>query len=139
MGMPLVKPPWGRITAIDLNKGDIVWQIAHGETPDNVRNNPALKGLNIPRTGRPGRIGVLTTKTLLIAGEGGFFTTPNGQRGAMFRAYNKTSGQEVGAVYMPAPQTGSPMTYMLNAKQFIVVAISGAGYSGELLAFRLPA
>ena len=110
MGMPLVKPPWGRITAIDLNKGDIVWQIAHGETPDNVRNNPALKGLNIPRTGRPGRIGVLTTKTLLIAGEGGFFTTPNGQRGAMFRVYNKTTGKEVGAVYMPAPQTGSPMT-----------------------------
>ena len=139
MGMPLVKPPWGRITAIDLNKGDIVWQIAHGETPDNVRNNPALKGLNIPRTGRPGRIGVLTTKTLLIAGEGGFFTTPNGQRGAMFRAYNKTTGKEVGAVYMPAPQTGSPMTYMLNGKQDIVVAVSGAGYSGELVAFRLPA
>jgi quinoprotein glucose dehydrogenase len=139
MGMPLVKPPWGRITAIDLNKGDIVWQIAHGETPDNVRNNPALKGLNIPRTGRPGRIGVLTTKTLLIAGEGGFFTTPNGQRGAMFRAYNKTTGKEVGAVYMPAPQTGSPMTYMLNGEQYIVVAISGAGYSGELLAFKLPA
>ena len=139
MGMPLVKPPWGRITAVDLNKGDIVWQVAHGETPDNVRNNPALKGLNIPRTGRPGRIGVLTTKTLVIAGEGGFFTTPSGQRGAMFRAYNKATGKEVGAVYMPAPQTGSPMTYMLNGKQYIVVAISGAGYSGELVAFRLPA
>ena len=139
MGMPLVKPPWGRITAVDLNKGDIVWQVAHGETPDNVRNNPALKGLYIPRTGRPGRIGVLTTKTLVIAGEGGFFTTPSGQRGAMFRAYNKATGKEVGAVYMPAPQTGSPMTYMLNGKQYIVVAISGAGYSGELVAFRLPA
>ena len=139
MGLPLVKPPWGRITAIDLNKGDIVWQVAHGETPDNVRNNPALKGLTIPRTGRPGRIGVLTTKTLVIAGEGGFFTAPNGQRGAMFRAYNKATGKEVGAVYMPAPQTGSPMTYMLNGKQYIVVAISGAGYSGELLAFKLPA
>jgi quinoprotein glucose dehydrogenase len=138
MGMPLVKPPWGRITAIDLNKGDIVWQIAHGETPDNVRNNPALKGLKIPRTGRPGRIGVLTTKTLLMAGEGGFFTAPNGQRGAMFRAYNKATGKEAGAIYMPAPQTGSPMTYMLNGKQYVVVAISGAGYSGELLAFKLP-
>jgi quinoprotein glucose dehydrogenase len=138
MGLPLVKPPWGRITAIDLNKGDIVWQIAHGETPDNVRNNPSLKGLNIPRTGRPGRIGVLTTKTLLMAGEGGFFTTPSGQRGAMFRAYNKATGKEVGAVYMPAPQTGSPMTYMLNGKQYVVVAISGAGHSGELLAFKLP-
>jgi len=136
-GLPLVKPPYGRITAIDMNKGEIVWQIAHGETPDNIRNNPALKGLTIPRTGRPGRIGTLVTKTLVIAGEGGFFTTPSGQRGAMLRAYDKATGQEVGAVYMPAPQTGSPMTYMLNGKQYIVVAISGGAYSGELVAFRL--
>jgi glucose dehydrogenase len=138
-GLPLVKPPYGRITAIDLNKGEIVWQIAHGETPDNIRNHPALKGLNIPRTGRIGRIGVLATKTLLIAGEGGFFTTPNGQRGAMLRAYDKASGQEVGAVYMPAPQSGSPMTYMLGGRQYVVISISGAGYSAELVAFRLPA
>jgi len=87
---------------------------------------------------RIGRIGVLTTKTLLLAGEGGFFTTPSGQRGAMLRAYDKATGQEVGAVYMPAPQTGSPMTYMLNGRQYLVVAISGGNYSGELLAFRLP-
>jgi quinoprotein glucose dehydrogenase len=138
-GLPLVKPPWGRITAYDMNKGEIAWQIAHGETPDNVRNHPALKGLNIPRTGRQGRLGTLVTKTLLIAGEGGFFTTPSGQRGAMLRAYNKANGQEVGAVYMPAPQTGSPMTYMLDGRQYIVVSISGGTYSGELLALRLPA
>jgi quinoprotein glucose dehydrogenase len=138
-GLPLVKPPWGRITAYDMNKGEIAWQIAHGETPDNVRNHPALKGLNIPRTGRQGRMGTLVTKTLLIAGEGGFFTTPSGQRGAMLRAYNKATGQEVGAVYMPAPQTGSPMTYMLDGRQYIVIAISGGNYSGELLALRLPA
>ena len=81
---------------------------------------------------------MLATKTLVIAGEGGFFTTPTGQRGAMLRAYDKATGQEVGAVYMPAPQTGSPMTYMLNGKQYLVVAISGGNYSGELLAFRLP-
>ena len=137
-GLPLVKPPYGRITAIDLNKGEIVWQIAHGETPDNIKTHPALKGLDIPRTGRQGRIGVLATKTLVIAGEGGFFTTPSGPRGAMLRAYDKATGLEVGAVYMPAPQTGSPMTYMLNGKQYIVVPISGNGYSGELLAFRLP-
>jgi len=137
-GLPLARPPWGRITAIDVNKGEILWQIAHGETPDLVRNHPALKGLTIPRTGRPGRIGTLVTKTLVIAGEGGFFTTPSGQRGAMLRAYNKATGNEVGAVYMPAPQTGSPMTYMLNGKQYIVVAISGAAYSGEYVAFRLP-
>jgi quinoprotein glucose dehydrogenase len=138
-GLPLIKPPYGRITALDLNKGEMVWQIAHGETPDNIKNHPALKGLNIPRTGRQGRIGVLTTKTLVIAGEGGFFTTPSGQRGAMLRAYDKATGKEVGAVYMPAPQTGSPMTYLLNGRQYITLAISGPGYSGELLTFRLGA
>ena len=137
-GLPLFKPPWGRISAIDLNKGDIVWQVAHGETPDNVRNNPALKGVTIPRTGRPGRIGTLVTKTLVIAGEGGFFTTPSGRRGAMLRAYDKATGKELGEVYMPAPQSGSPMTYMLDGRQYLVVAISGGAYSGELLAFRLP-
>ncbi|HLK46933.1 MAG TPA: PQQ-binding-like beta-propeller repeat protein [Bryobacteraceae bacterium] len=136
-GLPLGKPPYGRISAIDLNKGEIVWQIAHGETPDNVRNHPALRGLNVPRTGRPGMIGTLVTKTLVIAGEGGFATTPSGVRGAMLRAYDKATGKEVGAVYMPAPQSGSPMTYMLNGKQYIVIAISGGNYSGELLAFRL--
>ena len=137
-GLPLVKPPYGRITAIDLNKGEIAWQVAHGETADNIRNHAALKGLNVPRTGRQGRIGTLVTKTLVVAGEGGFFTTPGGPRGAMLRAYDKLSGNEVGSVYMPAPQTGSPMTYMLGGKQYIVVAISGGTYSGELLALRLP-
>jgi quinoprotein glucose dehydrogenase len=132
-----VKPPYGRITAIDLNRGEIVWQVAHGDTPDNIRNHPALKGLSIPRTGRIGRIGTLVTKTLVIAGEGGFVTTPSGQRGAMLRAYDKASGREVGAVYMPAPQTGSPMTYMANGKQYIAVAVSGGASSGELLAYRL--
>jgi len=137
-GLPLLKPPYARISAIDLNKGEILWHIAHGETPDNVRNHPALKGLTIARTGRPGLIGPLVTRTLVIAGEGGVFTTPSGQRGAMLRAYSKTDGKEVGAVYMPAPESGSPMTYMLNGKQYIVIAISGGNYSGELLAFRLP-
>src|SRR5713226_10351307 len=136
-GLPLIKPPYGRITALDMNKGTLAWQIAHGETPDNIRNHAALKGLTIPRTGRQGRIGVLTTKTLVIAGEGGFFTTPSGQRGAMLRAYDKATGKEVGAVYMPAPQTGSPMTYLLNGRQYITLAISGPGYSGELLTFKL--
>jgi quinoprotein glucose dehydrogenase len=137
-GLPIVKPPYGRITAIDLNKGEIVWQIAHGETPDSVRNHPALKGLTIPRTGRDGRIGTLVTKTLVIAGEGGFFTLPDGRRGAMLRAYDKATGQDAGAVYMPAPQTGSPMTYMLGGKQYLVLAIGGGNYSAELVAYRLP-
>jgi quinoprotein glucose dehydrogenase len=137
-GLPLVKPPWGRITAIDMNKGEIVWQVAHGETPDEVKNHPALKGVTIPRTGRTGPIGTLTTKTLVVSGEGGFFTTPSGQRGAMLRAYNKATGENVGEVYMPAPQTGTPMTYMLNGKQYILVAVSGGNVSGEFLAFALP-
>jgi quinoprotein glucose dehydrogenase len=137
-GLPLIKPPYGRITALDMNKGTLVWQIAHGDTPDNIKNHPALKGLTIPRTGRQGRIGVLVTKTLAIAGEGGFATTATGQRGAMLRAYDKMTGQDVGAVYMPAPQTGSPMTYLYNGKQYLVLAIAGPGYSAELLAFKLP-
>jgi quinoprotein glucose dehydrogenase len=136
-GLPLLKPPYGTITAIDLDKGDFRWQIAHGETPDNIKNHPALKGLTIPRTGRPGNLGPLTTKTLVICGESGFFLTPAG-RGAMLRAYDKMNGKEVGAVYIPAPQSGSPMSYMLNGEQYLVLAVSGAGYSGELMAFKLP-
>ena len=137
-GLPLVKPPWARISAVDLNTGDIVWQIPHGETPDNVRNHPKLKGLQIPRTGRVGRIGTLVTKTLVIAGEGGFFTTPEGANGAMLRAYNKATGAEEGAVFMPAPQTGTPMTYIVDGAQYIVVAMGGGSVPAELLAFALP-
>ncbi len=103
-----------------------------------IANNPALKGLTIPRTGRQGRIGTLVTKTLVIAREGGFLHDAIGQRGAMLRAYDKATGMEVGAVYMPAPQTGSPMTYMVNGTQYLTVAISGGNYSGELLTFKLP-
>lgn len=137
-GLPLIQPPYGQISAIDLDRGEILWQVPHGETPELVRRHPALRGIEIPRTGRPGSVGTLVTKTLLIAGEGNFGPTPSGLRGAMLRAYDKASGKEVGAVYMPAPQTGSPMTYMLDGQQYLVVAVSGAGYSGELLAFRAP-
>ena len=136
-GLPLLKPPYGRMTAYDMDKGEIKWQVAHGETPDNVRNNPALAGMNIPRTGRISQAGTLVTKTLLVAGEKGMITV-NGQRGAYLRAYNKTTGADAGAVFMPAPQSGSPMTYMANNKQFIVVAISGGGYNAELVAYKLP-
>ena len=137
-GLPLVKPPYASISAIDLNRGEIRWQVAHGETPDNIRNHPALKGLTIPRTGRPGVIGTLVTKTAVIAGERDFFTTPEGKRGAMLRAYDKDTGKDAGAVFMPAGQTGTPMTYMLNGKQYIVVAIGGTGFEAEFIAFRLP-
>jgi quinoprotein glucose dehydrogenase len=138
-GLPLLKPPYGRITAIDLKKGDFAWQVPHGETPDLVRNHPKLKGLKIPKTGRAGNIGPLVTKTLVIAGEAGVFTLPDGRRGAMLCAYDKASGEQKGAVYMPAGQSGCPMTYMLNGRQHIVIAVGGGNYSGELIAFRLPA
>ncbi len=138
-GLPLIKPPYGKISAIHLNKGEIVWQIAHGETPDAVRNSPVLKGLTIPRTGRVGVVGVLTTKSLVIAGESGTFTNAAGKVGALLRAYDKATGKDAGAVYMPSGQTGSPMTYTLNGKQYIVVAVSGEGGSGgQLLAYKLP-
>jgi quinoprotein glucose dehydrogenase len=138
-GLPLLKPPYGTISAINLDKGEIVWQIAHGETPDVVRNYPALKGMNIPRTGQETyNIGTLVTKTLVIAGDGQITTTAEHPRGAMLRAYDKKTGKEVGAVYMPAPQSGSPMTYMVNGKQYIVVAVSGGAYSGEYIAYSLP-
>ena len=138
-GLPLIKPPYSRITAIDLDTGTFRWQVPFGATPDTIRNHPALKGLNLPPLGRPGNnSGTLVTRTLLVAGESNFGPTPSGARGAMLRAFDKATGREVGAVYLPAPQSGSPMTYMLNGKQFLVLAISGAGYPGELLAFKLP-
>jgi quinoprotein glucose dehydrogenase len=132
-GLPVVKPPYGSISAIDLNKGEILWQIANGDTPDNIRDNPALKGLDIPRTGRPGVFGVLVTRTLVICGE-----RSAGKSAVMLRAYDKATGKEVGAVPLPAGQTGTPMTYALNGKQYIVLAIAGPGFPAELIAFKLP-
>jgi quinoprotein glucose dehydrogenase len=137
-GLPLIKPPYGRITAIDLTRGDIAWQVAHGETPDAIRNHPALKGVIIPRTGQAANLGPLTTKTLVVCGDGGVFTDDKGVRGARLRAYDKATGEEKGAVFIPAPQSGSPMTYMLGGRQHIVVPVSGGVYSGEFIAFRLP-
>jgi quinoprotein glucose dehydrogenase len=139
-GLPLTKPPYGRISAIHLDRGDILWQIAHGETPDNVRNHAKLKGLTLPRTGQPcaGLAGLVVTRTLLIGGECSITTTSTGTRGAMLRAYDKATGKEVGAVYMPAQQSGSPMTYSVNGKQHIVLAIGGGNHVGEYIAYRLP-
>ena len=138
-GLPIVKPPYSRITAINMDTGDFRWQVPFGATPANITNHPALKGLKLPPLGRPGNNnGTLVTKTLVVAGEKNFGPTPSGQRGAMLRAFDKMTGQEVGAVYLPAPQTGSPMTYMLNGRQYLVVAIGGGAYTAELLVFALP-
>ena len=137
-GLPLLKPPYGTISAIDMQKGTILWQIPHGETPDSVRNNSAIKNLDIPRTGQSGTVGTLVTSTLVIAGEAERTLTQAGESGAMLRAYDKLTGTEVGAVYIPAPQTGSPMTYMLNGIQYLVVAVGDNRHSGELVVFKLP-
>jgi len=138
-GLPLVKPPYSRISAIDLAKGEMRWQVPHGGTPDLVKNHPALKGLDLAPTGRPGNnVGTLVTKTLVIAGEGNYGPTRSGTRGAMLRAYDKATGRELAAYELPAPQTGSPMTYLLHGRQYLVIAVSGPGYSGELIALRAP-
>jgi quinoprotein glucose dehydrogenase len=138
-GLPIVKPPYGLLNAIDLDKGEIKWQVPYGETPDNIRLHPALKGKDIPNTGMNGYngAGVLVTKTLVIIGDTQV-TSVTHPRGAMMRAYDKATGKEVGAVWMPAPVSGSPMTYMWQGKQYIVIAVSGGNYSGEYLAFALP-
>jgi quinoprotein glucose dehydrogenase len=138
-GLTIVKPPYGVVSAINLDRGDLVWQVPHGDTPDAVRNHPALKGLNIPKTGQQGSVGLMVTKTLVILGDPQVTTTPEHPRGAMLRAYDKGTGRQVGAVWMPAPQSGSPMTYSVDGKQYIIIAVSGGAYSGEYLAFSLPA
>jgi quinoprotein glucose dehydrogenase len=123
-----------------MNTGEIAWQKPHSSTPDDIKNHPALKGVNLPtRLGQPGRtfIGVLTTKTLVIAGEGGVHTNESERRVALLRAYDKRTGEDAGAVEMPTKQTGSPMTYVVNGKQYIVLAVSGND-GAELLAYALP-
>jgi quinoprotein glucose dehydrogenase len=136
--LPIVKPPYGVLAAIDLDKGELKWQVPHGETPDAVRNHPALKGLNIPRTGQNGSQGLLVTKSLVIIGDRQVTAPPGRPRGAMLRAYDKETGKEVGEVLMPAGQTGSPMSYMVDGRQYIVVAVSGPGAQAEYIAFALP-
>jgi quinoprotein glucose dehydrogenase len=139
-GLPLIKPPYDRITAYDMKTGDIIWQKTHSSTPDDIKNHPALHGVSLPsRLGQPGRtfIGTLTTKTLVIAGEGGVHRNEAGDRVALLRAYDKATGADVGAVEMPDKQTGSPMTYLINGKQYVVVAVSGID-GAQLIAYALP-
>jgi quinoprotein glucose dehydrogenase len=141
--IPLIKPPYDRITAYDMNTGEMIWQKTHGTTPDSIRNNPALEGLDVDRLGAYGRIfiGTLTTGSLVIAGEGATHTNQDGETVALLRAYDKTTGADVqGRVEMPARQTGSPMTYLHEGKQYIVLAVShqGANAGGELIGYSLP-
>jgi glucose dehydrogenase len=136
-GLPIMKPPYGVISAINLDRGDLQWQVPFGETPDNIVNILKQKGIQHGNLGQNGSVGLLVTKTLVILGDNQV-TSLTHPRGAMLRAYDKATGKEVGAVWMPAPQSGSPMTYQANGKQYIVIAVSGGSYSGEYLAFSLP-
>jgi quinoprotein glucose dehydrogenase len=137
-GLPIIKPPYGVITAIDMHTGTIKWQVPHGDTPDAVRNNPLLKGLTIPKTGQTGIVGLVLTKSLVIVGDPQVTTAPDRPRGGMLRAYDQQTGKEVGAVWMPSAQSGNPMTYMLDGRQYIVVAVGGGNYSSEYIAYALP-
>ena len=136
-GLPLVKPPWGRITAINLNSGDHVWMAASSETPEWARNNPVLAGITLPRTGSFDQVGLLVTKTLLFAGEGsGLYRAGGG--GNKLYAYDKATGTIVHQLTLPANQSGVPMTYEVDGKQYIVVAAGAKGSPGELIALTLP-
>jgi quinoprotein glucose dehydrogenase len=137
--LPLVKPPWGRITAIDLNKGDIAWTAANGDAPDFIKNNPVLKGIDLSNTGKPSRSLVMVTKTLLFAPEGNnLWTGPAGAGGNMLRILDKKTGALIYQMALPAMVTGVPMTYMADGRQFVVMAIGAANYPAELVALALP-
>jgi glucose dehydrogenase len=130
-GLPIVKPPYGRITAIDMNTGDHAWMIANADTPAAIADNPALAGIEIPRTGVETKSGLLLTKTLLFAGEG-----VGG--GPMLRAHNKETGEIVAEIEMPGTQTGQPFTYEHDGKQYIGMVVSARGSASELVVYALP-
>lgn len=149
MGLPLLRPPYGRITAIDLRAGDLAWTVANGDGP---RRHPLLALLNLPPLGNPGRSAPLLTKTLLFVGEGAepsMAASPRvppempleiapGAGGRLFRAYDKATGEVLSAIELPAGTTGAPITYMFEGKQYIVVAIGSADVGPEYVALRLP-
>ena len=138
-GLPLVKPPYGSITAYDLNKGDIAWKVANSDTPDYIKNHPLMKGVDIPKTGRPSRSPLMVTKTLLFSADGNnLFNGMPGGGGNTFRAIDKKTGAFVFEMQLPAMATGIPMTYMADGRQFIVVAVGAAGVPAELVALALP-
>jgi glucose dehydrogenase len=136
-GLPLTKPPYGRLTAIDLDKGEHVWMVPVGDGP---RHHPLLEHLNLPPLGTPGRRSPLLTKALLFLGEGDPTAEkiPLGGGGNKFRAFDKATGKVLWETELPAGTTGAPMTYMAGGKQYIVVAIGGLNRPAEFVAFSLP-
>ena len=148
-GLPLFKPPYGRITAFDMNRGEIVWQVPNGHGP---RDHPAIRHLDLGRLGSPGRPGPLLTKTLLFIGEGtdvgvrGDGRVPDGMPYQIatnfgqpwFRAYDKRTGEVVWEMELDAGTTGVPMTYMHKGKQYVIVPIGGFEVAGQFVALSLP-
>ena len=130
-GLEIVKPPYGRVTAIDMNSGEHVWMTANADTPDSITNNSALQGVDIPRTGVPTRAGLLLTKTLLFVGEG-----VGG--GSKLYAQDKATGEIVARIELSNTQTGQPFTYEHDGKQYIAMFVSGGGKPTELVAYTLP-
>ena len=135
--LPLTKPPLGRITAIDLTSGEHVWMIANGDTPKAYTENPALAGVDLPRTGKPTRAGIVVTKSLLFAGEG-WGTVGNIRGDPVFRAHDKQTGEILAEIDLPATQAGPPSTYMLNGRQYIVMMVTNGESPAELIALALP-
>jgi glucose dehydrogenase len=135
-GLPLLKPPYGRVTALDMNKGEKLWVIANGDGP---RSHPLLQSLNLPPLGTTGRPVPLVTKTLLFLGESGDAVMGGaGIAGpAHFFAYDKTTGQKLWQTMLPAGTTGGPITYQANGKQIIVVPVGSKSYGSAWMAFAL--
>jgi quinoprotein glucose dehydrogenase len=142
-GLPIVKPPYGVLAAIDLNTGTMKFRVPHGETPDTIRETFARLGINYPeRTGQSGSTGLMVTKTMVVVGDLQVTAPPGRPKGAMLRAYDKQTGKEIGAVLMPDRISGSPMTYMgSDGRQYINVAITGGAYNptGTYVTYALPA
>jgi quinoprotein glucose dehydrogenase len=137
-GLPLIKPPWGRITAINLNSGDHLWMVPNTNTPEWATKNPALAGIKLPeRTGSFDEVGLLVTKTLLFGGEGSGLWRAGGGGNKLF-AYDKATGAIVSELTLPANQSGAPMTYEVDGRQYIVLAAGAKGSPGELIALTLP-
>ena len=130
-GLPVVAPPYGRITAIDMNTGEHLWWIPNGDTPENIANHPLLQGIEIPNTGYLGNSTVLVTQSLLIFAEG------RGGRSLLYAA-DKQTGERIGTVEIPAPTQQALMTYLHDGEQYIVLPIAGNGIPGSLAALRLP-
>ena len=135
-GLPLIKPPWGRITAINLNTGSHAWMVPNADTPAWARDNPALAGIKLERTGSFDQVGLLVTKSLLFSGEGSGLWRAGGG-GNKLRAHDKVTGEVLHEFILPANQSGVPMTYEVNGKQYIVVAIGARGSPGELVALTV--